>query len=166
MNFEDLYGKFGGEAYPKIENIEKDYKFGKMLYNSYAGSSSELTTILQYIYQNIINESNKELQNVLIKIAIEEMHHLKILGDMLVELGFTPYYMGSMNNKWCSDKVKYQFKCIDDMLRYNIEGEKMAIKEYKRLIQNTNCKCIKDVLSRIIKDEESHIRIFEAMQTK
>jgi len=166
MNFDYLEGNSRNEPYPKLENIEKDYKFGKMLYDSYSGNYSELTTILQYIYQNLVNENNKELQNVLIKIAIEEMQHLKILGDILVELGFTPYYMGSRNNKWCSDKIRYKFNCVDDMLKFNIEGEKIAIKEYKRLIQNTNCKSIKDILNRIIKDEENHIRIFEALQSK
>lgn len=166
MNFDDLYAKSSLESYPKLENIEKDYKFGKMLYDSFSGSYSELTTILQYIYENLISEKNKELQNVLIKIAIEEMQHLRILGDMLVKLGFTPYYMGSKNNKWCSDKVKYNFSCVDDMLKFNIYGERMAIKEYEKLIKNTNCKCIKEVLNRIIKDEENHVRIFEALQSK
>ena len=49
------------------------------------------------------------------------------------------------------------------MMKYNIQTEKMAIKEYERLIENTEDKCIKDILSRIIKDEENHIRIFKAM---
>ena len=48
-------------------------------------------------------------------------------------------------------------------MKYNIQTEKIAIKEYERLIQHTEDKCIKDVLSRIIKDEENHIRIFKAM---
>ena len=100
------------------------------------------------------------------KIAIEEMHHLKILGDILVKLGFIPYYMSSRNNKWCSDNVKYKFNCVEDMLKYNIEGEKMAIREYQKLIENTEEKCIKDTLCRIIQDEENHIKIFESLLPK
>ena len=154
------------EPYPKIENIKQDIKFGRMLYNSYSGYKSELTTILQYINENITNESSIELQNVLLKIAIEEMHHLKILGDLLVKLGFTPYYMGSRNNKWCSDNVKYKFSCVDEMLDFNIQGEKDAIREYERLIENTDSKCIKAILARIIKDEQNHIRIFSSLKSK
>ena len=74
--------------------------------------------------------------------------------------------MSSRNNKWCSDKVKYNFNCINDMLKYNIEGEKIAIKEYKRLIENTKNECIIKILKRIIKDEENHIKIFTALLTK
>lgn len=166
MNFEVLYNNFNeieNDPYPKIENIKQDYRFGKMLYDSYAGSYGELTAITQYVYENITNEENKELRNVLMRVAMDEMHHLKILGELLVELGFIPYYMGSRNNKWCSDRVKYKFSCMEEMMKYNIQTEKMAIKEYERLIENTEDKCIKDILSRIIKDEENHIRIFKAM---
>ncbi len=166
MNFEVLYNNFNeieNDPYPKIENIKQDYRFGKMLYDSYAGSYGELTAITQYVYENITNEENKELRNVLMRVAMDEMHHLKILGELLVELGFIPYYMGSRNNKWCSDRVKYKFNSVEEMMKYNIQTEKIAIKEYERLIQNTEDKCIKDVLSRIIKDEENHIRIFKAM---
>ncbi len=166
MNFEVLYNNFNeieNDPYPKIENIKQDYRFGKMLYDSYAGSYGELTAITQYVYENITNEENKELRNVLMRVAMDEMHHLKILGELLVELGFIPYYMGSRNNKWCSDRVKYKFSSVEEMMKYNIQTEKMAIKEYERLIENTEDKCIKDILSRIIKDEENHIRIFKAM---
>ena len=96
MNFEVLYNNFNeieNDPYPKIENIKQDYRFGKMLYDSYAGSYGELTAITQYVYENITNEENKELRNVLMRVAMDEMHHLKILGELLVELGFIPYYM-------------------------------------------------------------------------
>lgn len=167
MDFFDNSSNFkGNEPYPEMNNVKENRQFGRMLYNSYSGSVSELTTVLQYINENISSQTSQELKNVLIKIAIEEMFHLKILGDLLVKLGFIPYFMGSRNNKWCSDNVKYKFNCIDDMLKYNIEGEKLAIKEYKRLIENTDDNCVKSVLERIIKDEENHIRIFKSLLSK
>lgn len=167
MDFFDNNSNFkGNEPYPEMNNVKENQHFGRMLYNSYSGSVSELTTVLQYVNENISSQTSQELKNVLIKIAIEEMFHLKILGDLLVKLGFIPYFMGSRNNKWCSDNVKYKFNCIDDMLKYNIEGEKLAIKEYKRLIENTDDNCVKAVLERIIKDEENHIRIFKSLLSK
>ena len=169
MNFDIWYNNYDEktkETYPKIENVKKDIRFGKMLYDSFAGPDSELTTILQYINENISDNTSQELKHILLGIAIEEMGHLKIIGELLVALGCIPYYMSSRNNKWCSDKVKYNFKCIDDMLKYNIEGEKIAIKEYKRLIENTKNECIINILKRIIKDEENHIRIFKTLKEK
>lgn len=164
MNFEVLYNNFDeidNEPYPKMHDIKPDYKFGRMVYDSYSGAYGELTAITQYVYENITNEENKELKNILMRVAMDEMHHLKILGELLVQLGFIPYYMGSRNNKWCSDRVKYKFNSVEEMMKYNIQTEKMAIKEYERLINYTDDKCIKEIISRIIKDEENHIRIFK-----
>lgn len=169
MNFHDLYDIFDEvdeEPYPKVENIKKDYNFGRRLYDSYGGTYGELTAILQYTYQDITNEENSDLKKVLMRIAIDEMKHFKILGELLVELGFIPYYMGSRNNKWCSDNIKYKFKSVSEMLIFNIESEKMAIKEYKRLIEMSDCKSTKNILERIIKDEENHMRIFKALLEK
>ena len=166
MNFRDLYDIFDevdNEPYPKLEEIKQDYNFGRKLYDAYSGNYGELTSILQYTYEGITNETEKEMKKILQRIAIDEMKHLKILGEILIELGFIPFYMGSRNNKWCSDNVKYKFKTIYEMLEYNIESEKYAIKEYKKLIEITDCKCIKEVINRIIKDEENHIRILKAI---
>ena len=167
MNFQQLYNvldEVDNEPYPKIENIKPNYNFGRMVYDSYSGSYGELTAILQYVYEDITNKDNSNLERVLMRIAMDEMKHFKILGELLVELGFIPYYMGSRNNKWCSDNVKYKFKSIQEMLSYNIETEKLAIKEYRRLIEMTDCKTIKNILERIIKDEENHIRAFKTLK--
>ena len=37
--------------YPKLENVIPDYHFGRMIYDAYSGSKSELTTILSYIFE-------------------------------------------------------------------------------------------------------------------
>lgn len=169
MNFDVMHNNCdekAKEACSQFENIKKDMRFGKMIYDSFAGSSSELTTILQYINQNLSEGTSRALKNVLLGIAIEEMGHFKMIGDLIVALGCTPYYMSSQNYKWCSDKVKYKFKCTDDMLMYNIEGEKMAIKEYNRLIAATKDECVQNILRKIIKDEENHIKIFTTLLGK
>lgn len=167
MNFQQLYNvldEVDNEPYPKMEDIKPDYNFGRKVYDSYGGSYGELTAITQYVYEDITNKENSNLERVLMRIAMDEMKHFKILGELLVELGFIPYIMGSRNNKWCSNNVKYKFNSIPEMLKYNIETEKIAIKEYRRLIEMTDNKCIKNILERIIKDEENHIRAFKTLQ--
>ena len=166
MDFRDLYDIFDevdNEPYPKIENIKKDYNWGRMLYDSYSGKYGELTAILQYSYEDITNNENNDLKKVLMRIAMDEMKHFKILGELLVEQGFIPYCMGSRNNKWCSDNVKYKFNSVYEMLNYNIESERIAIKEYKKLIEMSDCKYTKNILERIIKDEENHLRTFKTL---
>lgn len=147
-------------SYPEIIDIKKDYRLGKNLYDSFAGKGGELTAITQYIYQHMTINEDKELSNIFKIIAIQEMHHLNILGDLLINLGFTPYFMGRYNNKWCSDNVTYRFNGLEEMLKINIESEERAIKEYKRLISMTDDDRVKMILSRIIIDEEMHKRIF------
>lgn len=147
-------------SYPEIIDIKKDYKLGKNLYDSFAGKGGELTAITQYIYEHMTIKENKELANIFRIIAIQEMHHLEILGELLINLGLTPYFMGKYNNKWCSDNVLYRYNGLEDMLRINIEAEEKAIKEYKRLISITDDDRVKMILSRIIIDEEMHKKIF------
>ena len=112
MNFQDLYNIFDevdDAPYPRLEGIKQDYNFGRKLYDSYSGTYGELTSILQYTYEGMTNEKEKELKKVLMRVSIDEMKHLKVLGELLLELGFIPFYMGSRNNKWCSDNIKYKF---------------------------------------------------------
>ena len=152
--------------YPEVNGIEPNYKFGRMLYEAYSGSKSELTTILTYIFQYLTNGEAEEAQMFLQAIANQEMKHLELLGQILVCLGLEPYYMSTYGNKWCSDNVKSNFKSLKEMLEFNIESEKGAIAGYKKLIDICECDQIKIVLARIIMDEENHVKIFENLKEK
>ena len=94
------------------------------------------------------------------------MHHLEILGNLLTELGFIPYFMGSRNHKWCSDNVQYKFQSIVAMMQYNIKLEEEAIREYKALMHMTEDTYIIHLITRIIKDEEGHLKVFQMMKEK
>lgn len=166
MNFKEMnYLLENGEKnpYPEITCVQKDYNFAKNLYDSFAGTHGELTAITQYIYEHIKISEKKELSNILLHIAIQEMHHLDILGELLIELGLVPYYMGKYNNKWCSNNVTYRYNSLEEMLKINIEEEKIAIREYERLISITDDDKIKEIIERIIMDEQLHIKIFSEL---
>lgn len=152
--------------YPEVKDIGPDYKFGRMLYEAYSGSKSELTTILTYVFQDLISSDKEDLVALLGAISKQEMKHLELLGQILVCLGLEPYYMSTYGNKWCSDNVRCKFSCLEEMLNFNIESEKGAIGGYKKLIDMTDCDNIKMVLARIIMDEENHIKIFEMLKNK
>jgi len=151
MNFQQLYNvldEVDNEPYPKMEDIKPDYNFGRMVYNSYSGTYGELTAITQYVYENITNKENNNLERVLMRIAMDEMKHFKILGELLVELGFIPYCMGSRNNKWCSNNIKYNFNSIIEMLKYNIETDKIDLEITESATVDSNVDILK-VLNRI-----------------
>ena len=152
--------------YPEVTGIEPNYKFGRMLYDAYSGSKSELTTILTYVFQYLGKSKNEEVVMFLKAISKQEMKHLELLGEIVVCLGLEPYYMSTYGNKWCSDNVRSSFKSLQEMLDFNIESEKGAIEGYKKLIDVCECDKIKIVLARIIMDEENHVKIFEMLKEK
>lgn len=169
MNYQELsfmLKELGRMPYPELKNVEPDYQFGRLVYDAYSGSKSELTTILSYIFEYLTNGENEEVVTFLKIIAKQEMKHLELLGEILVSLGMEPYYMSTYGNKWCSDNVKVKFNNLAEMLAFNIEMEKGAIEEYHHLINVCGNESIKAVISRIIMDEESHVQIFEMLKKK
>lgn len=92
------------------------------------------------------------------------MHHLDLIGDLIKKLGKTPYFMDKKQCMWNAQNVKYHFNNIYDMLIFNIESEKKAILEYKEAIKYTQNKSIKDLLERIILDEQTHLEIFNRLK--
>ena len=61
---------------------------------AYAGRNGELTAILQYVYQSILldgcGKTNEAKQ--LVRIAVDEMHHLEKIGSLFVKLGVPPVF--------------------------------------------------------------------------
>ena len=92
------------------------------------------------------------------------MHHLDLIGDLIKRLGKKPYYINQNQCMWNANNIKYHFNNIYDMLMFNIESEKKAIEGYKEVIKYTQNKSIKDLLERIILDEQTHLEIFNRLK--
>ena len=150
--------------YPKLMNIRQNQRYAELIYNSFGGEAGELTAVTQYIYEHIELKKYEEFSKILLSIAIEEMHHLDLGGELIRKLGKRPYYINKEGCGWNSKNVKYHFNNVYDMLIYNIESEKKAIKEYKEAIKYTQNKSIKDLLERIILDEQTHLEIFNRLK--
>lgn len=149
--------------YPKLVDVKPDKRYAKLLYDSYGGNAGELNAITQYIYEHIEVNQYEEFSKILLSIAIEEMHHLDLLGDLIKKLGKKPCYVSTNEHFWNAKNVKYYFNNIHDMLMFNIKSEEKAIFEYKKAIKYTDNKSIKDLLERIILDEQTHIEIFNKL---
>lgn len=145
-------------------NIRQNQRYAELLYNSFAGESGELTAITQYIYEHIELKRYENFSKILLSIAIEEMHHLDLIGDLIKKLGRKPYFINKNQCAWNAKNVKYHFNNVYDMLMFNIESEKKAIAEYKEAIKHTQNKSIQDLLERIILDEQTHLEIFNRLR--
>lgn len=164
----------------KVE--EKNLNYANMLLDAYASSAdSEIQAISQYLYQHT-TIANDSIANTLLCISIIEMHHLEILGDLIVQLGGKPVYYNSNRNFWNTGNIAYgdrdilclkldekdteDREIIKEKLLLDIKGEVNAINGYRFIKSNIDDKYIKKVLDKIISDEEVHISLFQGMIKK
>lgn len=145
--------------YPKIEVFDKNPNYADLIKKSYAGTISELTAVTQYTYQGLITKNM--IGNILRKIAEVEMHHLEILGELIVALGENPDF--SINKKDKKLNWSSKFICTSDsikeMLLEDIKNEKEAIHQYRKTANLIDDENIIAILNRIILDEELHIKL-------
>ncbi|MBQ9276024.1 MAG: rubrerythrin [Clostridia bacterium] len=152
--------KFASDLpYPEII-VEENLQEAKMLLPSYAGTVSELTSILTYAFQSYISFRLPELRSALEGIARCEMHHHELLGVAITKLGGFPV-MGA-RSYWNGSFVNYT---IDPkkFLQQNILAEENAIRNYERTILNLSSPQVKTLLERIILDEQVHIEDFKEL---
>lgn len=156
--------------YPSLEGIEKDFASAKIIASAYAGLHSELSAILQYVYHHYFFDEcgNSETADTLIGISIAEMRHLEVLGALLLKLGMDPIF--TRNPPYRFDY--YNTSCISysktthKMLLDDISGEMVAIKGYEQMLDCLKNERVQAVISRIILDEELHVKALKEQLNK
>lgn len=147
--------------YPEIYCIDKNKSYANLIQVNYAGAISELTATNQYMYHSLaISEKFEDAAYCLKHIAQVEMEHLEILGKLIIALGGNPKFeiiKGSRELEWSPKFIEYGSN-LASMLREDIDGEKAAIRQYKGTIKSVKDEKVIEVLERIIKDEEIHIK--------
>ncbi len=152
--------------YPALESISRNSQTAKLIMHSYAGDVSEDTAIHQYLFQSVVlKKKNPEVSEILEKIAIVEMHHLRYLAELIEQLGVYPVYVDSVvdtNEFWTSQYVFYDID-LESMLESDIEAERKAIMQYQSLIHVVLDEEVKNALKRIVIDEKIHLEILEKL---
>lgn len=113
--------------YPQLRGVTKNIRYAKMIYDDYAGNMSELSAITQYIYEHI-NIENEDIKKIMLSVAVVEMKHLDLLGDLIKKLGLPPHYVDAQSNPWNSNNVNYSMENIKKIMEYNIYSERKAIR--------------------------------------
>ncbi|OGO78560.1 MAG: hypothetical protein A2Y23_13295 [Clostridiales bacterium GWB2_37_7] len=162
--FESLPCK-ADQPYPETEVEGQNLRYAKLLMDAYSdGEKAEMTAITQYMHHHLTIQ-NKEIANVELCIALIEMKHLEMLGDLIKKLGGNPKYRNSNKSWWDGGQVAYgdttEFK-----LKLDIEAEKAAIEGYKTLISEIKDKHVITALQRILDDEIVHLNILMALYRK
>lgn len=149
--------------YPSLDEVKPNKNDLLIILNDYSGLISELSAVTQYIYHKQ-NFDAKNLANVgasLLQIAIVEMRHLNIFGEMITKLGGNPkfvYKKGNDFNFWCANMIDCKTKVIE-MLESDLKLELETIENYKKHAIMVSQEEISEMLLRIVKDEELHVKI-------
>ncbi|WP_066636424.1 ferritin-like domain-containing protein [Desulfolucanica intricata] len=156
--------------YPEPRVVGPNYYYAMLLLEDYAGVVSEMTAINQYFYHYLTFDYEKyeELAELEECISIVEMYHLELLGKTIQLLGVAPEFRTLTNNNrvfWNASYVYYG-QNICDRLAADIAAEKMAIQNYRLHQQLIGDRYIKELLERIIMDEQHHLQLFNKYAQK
>lgn len=148
--------------YPEAVTEGKNLRWAQLLSSDYAGQMGELTAITKYLYQNLILEERcPELASTLRCVAMVEMHHLELLGKLIVAFGGDPTYR--VGSRWWNGVYAASPTDPAFILRQNLNAERMAVMGYRRRLEQIGDPCARKVIERIILDEEHHAKLFEEM---
>ncbi len=153
--------------YPPIQVREKNLAYANLLSIDYCGAVSELSAITQYInHENRLSYENCSMAKTLLGIGVAEMMHLQKLGELIFLLGgkvdFTAKFRNGMQKAWTPEYLKIPERA-KNMVIADIEAEKAAINQYGAHMKMIKDDCVNAVLARIIKDEEYHIMLLQAL---
>lgn len=156
--------------YPETKVREKNRAYADLLSIDYCGGVSEMTAITQYINnENRLSCQRCPIAKTILGIAMAEMIHLQKLGELIFLLGgsidFIAKYQGGKYRMWTPENVTV----TDDvwkMILSDIEAERAAIHQYKMHMKMMNDPFVGAVLARIIKDEEYHIMLLQALRNE
>lgn len=152
--------------YPEIRVEGENKNYAKMLSIAYAGADGELSAILNYIYSHIVTDGKKpySLCDVFECIAVVEMRHFETLGKLIFLLGEDPKFYSAMGRRsyFNTGTLSYA-NDVSQILKNSIAGEKKAVDFYRELSKVISDVYIKQILDRIILDEEHHIKIFSEL---
>ena len=163
MNFEDIEVRIN-KPYPEITNAKEDFSTVAILKNLANTRAGELRAVLQYVYQSVVADKTDEtIAGIFEEIGIVEMMHLDMLMHAITSFGGTPIYEDAQRNSFNTNLVNYTVK-LSDMLDNNIQGESLAIENYKQAITRVDNKSLKELFARIIEDEKRHIEIFKRIK--
>lgn len=106
------------------------------------------------------------LAKTILGIAMAEMIHLQTLGELIYLLGesvdFVARQPGGKQKMWTPAYLTIP-QDVKKMIWADIDAEKAAINQYKAHINMMRDDFVNAVLMRIIKDEEYHIMMLQAL---
>lgn len=148
---------------PKVQASGPNRSAARQMLDNVGGSNSEMSAVALYVYNGLILPSDGPLAQLFHRISIVEMRHLQIFGTLAAQLGENPrlwtWRCGRM--AWWSPGYNTYTSELRPLLAAAAEGERRAIEKYRRQRDEIHDPNITENLSRILLDEQAHLRAFE-----
>lgn len=150
--------------YPSTDNLDMNVQYGQIMLSNVGGLHSEMNAVSLYFYNHVIlDHCWPELAKAMKTISIVEMHHLNIFAKMCCQLGVDPRLWDCQNDflEYWSPGYNVYPRQMNTMLENAIIQEQNTISTYQYQMSCIDEPIIKDILKRIILDEQLHVQIFE-----
>lgn len=143
-------------SYPSAEGVMKN---PRLINGVLAARCDELNAISDYVYYSIIlAECYPGVSELFEKLAMTEMLHFRLLGQVVLALGGNPCVRCRVGGS--SVCVPPKVCDVKRLLENAISGEKKSCSDYKRLAAETcGDKIAEEIFCRLASDEEGHARM-------
>ena len=157
------------QPYPTARPCREDLRLARQLFPLYTGSAGELAAISGYLYAVLRTEDcQPELARIFDDLARTEMHHFRLLGRLLRDLGADPYIRARIDSchlnteppTACAASGSRAARCLFEQ---SLHAEQQAADNYRFLMNQTDDEAVRKLLHRIMLDEEAHVRLFTQM---
>ena len=133
--------------------------------------ASELNSVSEYLYLSIMfAEAFPELSEYFEKLSMEEMHHHRSLGELILRLGGDPAERSTVRNSGrinlCEDRDSRAPVAATRALKNNILDERKASENYRRLAciaERCGDLSAASLFSKLSADEARHAKEQEQM---
>lgn len=163
----DMTGFASDLPYPSLSALRPSLCDLSIISADYAGLTSELTAITQYVYHQLRmkKEGLTPVGQTLLSIAMVEMRHLNLLGTAILQLGGDPIFYDQRPctcAPWSGSWVDY---CGDvpAMLRSDLRLEQATIQAYLKQAKQVSQPVLAELLERIVVDERLHVAKLEGL---
>lgn len=155
--------------YPEVKASGENTGLAARLGDVYAGDAGELGAVARYVYQGIVfKESYPEYSDAFLRLAKTEMHHLLLVGELIVRLGGDPLYAsykGEERRYWNGAEIMTGSDLAAALL-YDLNEEQRAYSDYVSIARQSRDRYVFALLTRIALDEMLHTSMLKVMIKK
>jgi len=151
-------------SYPQITNASNNPRIVNILKDLLSSRDGEIEEVLKYFYQSrIARQVDIEISDLLEEISIVEMEHSQLLMDSIIAFGGALKYDNGKGQIFNGNYINYSSN-LKNILDININSEQQSIKNYLHAQQMVTNQSLKDLIGRIIEDEQIHLNIFKNLK--